>query len=586
MKNTSQLIGVTALLAFAVFAWPSQQMFALHVNGEHESVSRADIVESSAAWKSVIITEIMADPSPPQGLPEVEYVELYNLGSAAVQLLDWRLSDPGRSASLAETLLEPKQYLVLGSKPLAIPGALVMVLTDLPSLNNGGDSLWLTDPAGNVIDAVFYSDGWYRDSKRKDGGWSLELIDVANTCEQQQNWTVAESDSGGTPGHQNSVAASNPDATPPDVLSAYPIDAFTVRVSFNEKLAGQLPSSGQWHFTPAINAQEWVFSDSARKTIDLHLSHALEPGVRYYLILSDVTDCAGNVLSESKRISFALPEQASAGDIVLNEILFNPPADGVDFVEVHNASTKFIDLNGWAIGSTSSDGKFSEATITRPTLLAPGDYVAFTSNVTTLLSQYATSDTSLAELDIPSFADESGTVSLLNEVDSLMDQFSYSSAMHNTFVREPEGVALERISPFTPGADAANWTSASAAESFATPGRKNSTMRQTPESEIPVTISPEVFTPLYGQPNFTEILYHFEQPGQMATVIVYDSRGVAVKQLANNVWLGTDGKMIWVGDDDHGYRAQSGYYMVWFQVFASDGSTRIFRKAVALSPRY
>lgn len=586
MKNTSQLIGVTALLTFEVFAWPTQQMFALHRDRIRDSVCRADLLEANAAWKSVIITEIMADPSPPQGLPEVEYVELYNRGPGAVQLLEWALSDPGRNAKLSEALLEPQQYLVLSAKPIEVSGTAVMILTDLPSLNNGGDSLWLTDPAGNVIDAVFYSDSWYKDSRRKNGGWSLELIDVENTCEQQHNWTVADDPLGGSPGHQNSVAASNPDVTPPDVLTAHATDAFTLRVSFTEKLAGQLPSSEQWHFTPALDAMELLFSDSARKTIDLRFSHSLESGVRYHLVLSGIADCAGNVLSESKRISFALPEQASRGDIVLNEILFNPPPDGVDFVEVYNASSKFVDVNGWAIGSVSSDGKLAQTKIARPMLLPPGGYMALTRDVNTLLSQYASSDTSIAELSIPSFSDDAGTVMLLNEVDSLMDQFSYSSGMHNTFVRDPEGVSLERLSPFDSGGEAANWTSASAAEGFATPGRKNSAMQLRQESEVAITISPEVFTPLSGQPNFTEILYHFEQPGQVATVIVYDSRGVAVRQLANNALLGTDGKLIWVGDNDQGYKAQSGYYMVWFQVFTSDGYTRVYRKPVALSPRY
>jgi hypothetical protein len=89
---------------------------------------------------------------------------------------------------------------------------------------------------GTTLFEVAYTDDWYRDLRKKNGGWTLELIDPINYCGGASNWQASQDASGGTPGHRNSVAAANPDLTAPTLLRAVAVTPTIIRVYFGEKL--------------------------------------------------------------------------------------------------------------------------------------------------------------------------------------------------------------------------------------------------------------------------------------------------------------------------------------------------------------
>jgi hypothetical protein len=51
------------------------------------------------------------------------------------------------------------------------------------------------------VDEVTYSDYWYHDDVKKDGGWTLELInpEAPAACADSVNWTASNDAAGGTP---------------------------------------------------------------------------------------------------------------------------------------------------------------------------------------------------------------------------------------------------------------------------------------------------------------------------------------------------------------------------------------------------
>src|SRR5687767_15683412 len=62
----------------------------------------------------IIITEIMADPSPQVGLPNYEWIEIKNNSSSPVQLRDYKIGDEnGLSGAFPFFILQPDSFLVI-----------------------------------------------------------------------------------------------------------------------------------------------------------------------------------------------------------------------------------------------------------------------------------------------------------------------------------------------------------------------------------------------------------------------------------------------------------------------------------------
>ena len=542
--------------------------------------------------KAVIITEIMADPSPPNGLPEVEFIELYNRSNDPFDLKGWKFSDGGTTTTLTNTILLPKEYLIIcSSNRTALFSALgkTMGVTSFPSLNNTGEPLVIKDANNLLIDSVNYTDKWYKDDEKKDGGWTLELIDPENICFEAVNWIVSENESGGTPGKQNSVFAEKPDLTGPRLMSAFPVSETVLLLQFDEKLEKGLPASENFNLEPPQEISQVIFSDPNLTSIQLVLTGPLQNGTKYKLIAQNLYDCAGNILQpDFSSAQFALPEAAQNFDVTINEILFNPRPTGVDFVEIYNRSSKFINLKNWKLANLQEGLPANPKVISEKDLLVePQTYVVLTEDGNVLKGEYLQAkEETFLEMDLPSFPDDEGSVLLLDDKDEIIDGLSYSDRWHSVFLKEDEGVSLEKISTEGPTNDLQNWKSASSASGFATPGYLNSNTRAEGIAGESIHIEPEIFLPAQGQPDFTQIKYNFEKGGYMANVKIIDPHGREVKRLADNELLGTDGFFRWDGDRENGSKASIGSYMVWFEVFDADGEVKTFRKRVVIADKF
>ena len=56
-------------------------------------------------------------------------------------------------------------------------------------------------------------------------------------------------------------------------------------------------------------------------------------------VTGDITDFEGNTV-DRKDFSFGLPEKAGNGDILFNELLFNPWPGDPDYIELYNVLRK------------------------------------------------------------------------------------------------------------------------------------------------------------------------------------------------------------------------------------------------------
>src|SRR5688572_25009654 len=113
-------------------------------------------------------------------------------------------------------------------------------------------------------------------------------------------------------------------------------------------------------------------------------------------------------------ISVGRAQHLQPGDIVINEVLFNPVKDGVDYVEGYNRSSKTIDLQELFVANRNSTGDIAgQRAVARGSFLVePGRYFVVTSNEKWLGQSYMVPvDALVCETSsMPSFPDDEGHV--------------------------------------------------------------------------------------------------------------------------------------------------------------------------------
>jgi hypothetical protein len=539
-------------------------------------------------FKDIVVTEIMADYSPQIGLPLYEYIEIHNRSNRIIDLKDWIITDGGTQGILSPITLHPGGYALAVDESnidaFSSHGNVVPV-ANFPSLNNEADIIVLKTASSITIDSVRYESSWYHHSEKKGGGWSLEIIDPDNLCGEGSNWTSSENDMGGTPGKVNSVDAENVDLTPPEVIAVSVVHADTIRVVFNEKLDQEIPSIQEITLEGHEISNVQVGAD--RRHVHVAVTPAMVRGKVYDLRLKGISDCSGNLLQETSAHRVIFPDVADSLDVVINEILFNPRASGVDFVEIYNNSDKHLDLNGWSVATAAGDTVSASRTITdKMLLLSPAQYLCLSAEPELIKNEYIHSvDGNYFQAVIPSFNDDGGTVMLRTAEGRIIDIADFDDDWHSIFLRDSEGVSLERILSSGPSRADANWQSASEHAGFGTPGKRNSNdVDQILNEEI--VIAPEIFIPVNGTPSFTTINYTFGRSGNVGSVKIFDAYGRVTKTIAENELFSASGFLRWDGDRDDGDKALVGAYMVWIEVFDASGRVQRFKKRVAVAGEF
>jgi hypothetical protein len=538
-------------------------------------------------FQELIITEIMANPSPSQGLPNVEYLELYNTTNRIISLAGLILSDGTSATTLNSFNLNPNQYLILtpnNDKAKMEPFGNALGVNSWPSLNTNGDevSLYL---GGQEIHAVNYDLSWYRTTSKSSGGFSLEMIDINYPCVEQPNWNATIASVGGTPGATNSVNASNPDLVGPSLIDAVALSTTQLKLTFDEKLSKA--SIGVSNFTVSQNITvESVNISASGKEVTIQLETAIQANTAYQVQVENVVDCSGNlILATEKQATIVIAVEAEALDILVNEVLFDPRSGGVRFVELYNNSNKYINLKDWRLEGVSNDRVISIADI----IFAPFTYKIITSDAIILKNQYANTDlnTVVSISSLPSLPSDQGTIGIVSKTGVKVDKFDYSEDYHSPLLNSVDGVSLERIRFSGPTNDANNWQSASSQVGFATPGIENSQSQSAPSAAVIFNVEPKAFAPdIAGGANFTTINFDFQNSGNVLTVWVYDSNGNLVKEVSQNTLVGTTGFFRWDGTNSFGEKARLGYYLILIQIIDPSGKISLQKETVAVGTRF
>jgi len=545
----------------------------------------------------IVFNEIMSDPSPTIGLPEFEYIELYNRSPYPANLGGWTFSTGNKLYLFPPIVIPGGEYLVLGyegtAKQYGSAGPFLELLTSRTSLPNDGAMLSLSDREKILIDWMEYDPSMHDNDYYSEGGWALERVDPERLCMNRDNWTTSKSRRGGTPGQENSVKQQNPDRVPPSLVSLYLPDSSTLVIEFNEGMdPGSLIEPRNYMVNRKPEYPQYIECLAPEnRTAILHFDQAFDPGKQYQLELSgNLVDCAGQSVSSGWIQRFALPVLPAFNEVFISEILFDPQPYCPRFIEIHNPGLKTFDLADLRIAKqNTSNGQIeSVSSVTGGHFLFfPGDYLAVTDDPDKLMDCCYVHDpeTLVSCKGLPAMDDRAGTMMILDKYLQVLDEMSYDQQMHYPLLSSAEGVSLERISFEVPSNHPSNWHSAAATEGYATPGRINSQSLFSTTVYEGIEIEPEIFTPDQdGHHDLLTIGYNFPHSGAMATILVMDPRGRVIKTIAENQLLGSEGFFTWDGSNDYGQQARTGMYLVYVRTFDAKGKVRSYKKTCVLSP--
>jgi len=549
----------------------------------------------------IVINEIMANPG--SSFDGFEYLELYNTKNLPVNLDGWNVEINGSNKPLTGYSIPGNGYLILADEDASSTFSPLGTFISYSSfsLSNDGARIILKNSHEGIIHYVEYNLSWYHNVK-DEGGWSLEQVNPQNPCGEASNWRASNDIRGGSPGMVNSVLdTNNRDLNTPILVraSAKREDKYRVKIYFNEILDSAsmndtskyyVEYSGQLIGNPiSINLDY-----PAYKSAELFFADSFQMNKVYTLFVTDsMYDCVGNKISVNQTAKFGIPFfPTDSAALVINEVLADPKAGGVDFVEIYNRSDKVYDFADMNLSSlTESKNIINHADLDKfdNVLSLPGSYTVLCTDPEAVKSQYYTPNPyNFIEMEsFPSLNNDGGTVILTNDSDlKVIDQMSYTDDMNYPLLNSADGVSLERVSYNRPASDITNWHSAAEPVGFGTPAYLNSQFIADTVTDGTVSLDLEIFSPDNdGYNDVLNIYCKSDTPGKMVNIAIYDSKGRLIKYLVRNELMSSESVYSWDGINENNLKANIGIYIVFVEMLGLDGKVDHFKKTVVLATK-
>ncbi len=436
-----------------------------------------------AGENDIVINEIMIDPTPVVGLPEVEYIELFNTTEFPVDITDWTIKVGKTEKVLPSLSIDAKGYLLItsnaGVPELKKYGKTIGLLSS-SALTNSGNQIVLRDKNGQMINQIAYTSSWYYDSEKDNGGWSIEKIDANRNCGAQYNWKASVNEKGGTPGEKNSVAEENQDNTKPEILHVNIVNANTLQITFSEVTdESDRTNPDNYAVDNEIGKPKTIFSyEGFPETVYLTFQTNFVFDLSYNITVEGIRDLCGNEMDKAnfKATYYAIHQF----DVVINEIMEDESPTihlpKYEYIELYNRTEHDIDLSNWTLETSGKKISLPSASIS-----SKGYLILCKSKAVSEFEKYGQT---LGLDDFVSLKNSSGTLILRDLNDKLISLIEYSELWHTDSYKAEGGWSLERIDANNPQSTSENWVSSNDPNG-GTPGKQNSVAAENPDLIVP-----------------------------------------------------------------------------------------------------
>lgn len=521
-------------------------------------------------YKTLVISEIMADPFPVIGLPDCEYIEVYNNTDRILQLDEYMLVANDDSLPLPQFQLQAGGYAVLASaKNVSVFGDSVSCLAvpSFPALNNSGEELALIYKNGDLVDYIKYEPALHTNKVKADGGWSVENCCLASAEISLLAWKSSLSASGGTPGLPNSCNAAVCSAEEPVLTTVCYVDTNVYRLCFSQpvRLAASEDIQVQSHSV-------------CRKQYVVYCKSQTEHSVEVIPF--------GREQSKQYRFEAGCPVKPQRGDLIINEILADAAEPASDFIELYNNSSYFFRAEDLKIVKyNSEDFEMMQAEPIARTcgLIPPHTYVLLNADIKALAEVYYLPDTVFAfASDLPSLPADEGIVAVCENNLQMIDSLHYTDEMHHPDVYDAKGVSLERLSFSKPAIESDNWMSAAETAGYATPGYMNShTLRANPVNGK-ITVSGSSISPNNdGLNDMLAISFNGFEKGATANIAVMAANSL-IEYVYSNSLISDRGVLVWDARLRDGNLISPGLYILFVEVAGNSGTLARLKYAVVV----
>ena len=354
-----------------------------------------------------------------------------------------------------------------------------------------------------------------------------------------------------------------------------------VLLTFNEPISITSLDNLTLDVSPQNILVESEITGAQENQVLLTFNEDFQSGPTYAITVSGLEDEEGNVML-AKTFNFVLAVGPELGDLVINEILFNPLVDGSDFIELLNKSDKVLQLQGLELSNNTKEG--SEEFINVSIIILPEEIIAFSADTSDIINDYTPPSTArLHELKIPTLNADEGNVTVRNNVGDELDSYNYSEDDHLALLDEVKGVSLERIFANSPS-ESINFASGVKSSNYATPGYTNKNTRISTEAGDDIfAVESQVFSPNGdGDQDQLIMLIQLPESGYLSTIRIFDIEGRITKVLTNNEITGVEDIARWDGIMEDGGRAPIGHYIVVFEAFKDNGAVLRAKRHVKL----
>ena len=291
--------------------------------------------------------------------------------------------------------------------------------------------------------------------------------------------------------------------------------------------------------------------------------------------MENIRDLSENSVDES--LTFNIARGPEPGELLINEILFNPIGSGSDYVELVNTTDGFLSCKELILSNKDNDGEIDLSNVPD---IQPGGFILLTEDIANIRETYPINDPNVMyEVDLPRFNNDDGNVTL-SRSGMTIDEYDYEEDDHLRFLDDVDGISLERISLVSSSNDSENWTSASASVSFGTPGVKNSATGIN-SNETNFSLSRKTFSPDHSNlPDEVLIEYGLASSKSLVTIRIFNESGHLVRTLLDNDIISSSGAIPWNGKNDDDVNLPKGIYIL--VVIAFDDEGNVYREKLTV----